>query len=150
MNERVYRARPRAVILTVAFLLGAAFFAAGAALPSASAGAKVGFGIAALLLLTVAIRCARMRIVANHDGLQLYGPLFNQSIRWADMRAIVASETEVDARTFGVRTPVVVLVTGRKVKAQPVSSYSLFGGDETPADHIAAELEQLRRDADAR
>jgi hypothetical protein len=144
MTERVFRTPPRAAILTVAFLLGAAFFAAGTALPSASAGAKVGFRLAALLLLLVAIRCARLRIVANADGLKLYGPLFNQTIQWADIRAIVSSETEVDARTFGVRTPIIVLGTGRKVKAQPVSSYSLFGGDGTPADRIAAELEQLR------
>lgn len=141
MNERVFRALPRAVLLTVAFLLGAGVLGAGAALPSASTGAKAGFTVAALAFLTVAIRCARMRIVTGEQGLKLYGPLFNQSIRWADMRAVVSSETEIDASTFGVRTPVIVLTTGRKVKAQPISSYG------PAADRIAAELEQLRQAA---
>ena len=149
MTDQVFRVLPRAAILSVAFLLGAAVFVAGAAMPSASTGAKAGFGIVALLLLVVAIRCARMRIVANREGLKLYGPLHNQTIRWTDMQAVVSSETETDARTFGVRTPVIVLSTGRKVKAQPVSSYSLFGGDSTAADQIAGELEQLRRTASA-
>jgi hypothetical protein len=141
VNERVFRAVPRAVILAAAFLLGAGFLGAGAALPSASTGAKAGFAAGALGFLTVAIRCARMRIVAHDDGLTLYGPLFNQTIRWADMRAVTSSETEIDASTFGVRTPVIELTTGRKVKAQPISSYG------PAADRIAAELEQLRRTA---
>lgn len=145
MTEQVFRTPPRAAILAIGFLLGAGFFAAGAALPSASTGTRVTLGIVALLFLVVAVRCARMRIVAGDDGLKLYGPLFNQTIRWADIQAVVAGETEVDARTFGVRTPVIVLTSGRKVKAQPVSSYSVSGGSDTPADRIAGRLEALRQ-----
>jgi len=147
MTERVFRTPPRAAVLTIGFLLGAGFFATGAALPSASVGAKVGLGVVALLFLIVAVRCACMRIVAGSDGLKLYGPLLSQAIRWNDIQAITSGETEVDARTFGVRTPVIVLTSGRKVKAQPVSSYSISGNTGTAADDIAAQLEQMRRSA---
>ena len=145
----VFRILPRAITLAVAFLVGAGLCGAAAAMPSASAGVRAGFGAAAALLLVVAVRCARMRIVTGASGLKLYGPLANVSFRWADVRAVVSGETEVDARTFGVRTPVLVLADGRRVKAQPVSSYSFFGGAGTRADEIAVELERLRRAATA-
>jgi hypothetical protein len=147
VNEQVFRALPRAVTLAGAFLVGAVLFGFGAAMPSASAGARIGLGIIAFLFFVVAVRCAFMRIVAGPGGLKLHGPLFNLAFRWADVRSIPAAETEVDARTFGVRTPVIVLADGRKVKAQPVSSFSLFSGDDTEADRIAVELERLRQRA---
>ncbi|MFI7603263.1 hypothetical protein [Actinoplanes sp. NPDC049681] len=141
----IFRTPPRAAILAIAFLLGAGFFATGAAPPSASAGARLALGGVALAFSVVALRCARMRIVASDACLKLYGPLFNQAIRWADIRTNVAAESGVDARTFGVRTPVIVLTSDRKVKAQPVSSYSFSGGTDTPADRIAGQLEALRQ-----
>ena len=147
MTEQVFRTPPRATILAVGFLLGAGFFATGAALPSASTGAKIGLGIVALLFLVVAVRCARMRIAARDEGLKLYGPLFTYTIRWNDIQAITSNRTEIDARTFSVRTPVIALTNGRKVKAQPVSSYSFTESGDTPADRIATQLEDIRRAA---
>ncbi|MEV4636426.1 hypothetical protein AB0J80_03645 [Actinoplanes sp. NPDC049548] len=143
-DDHVFRTPPRSAVLAGGFLLGAGFFGVASA-TSTSMGARVPLGIVALIFLVVAVRCAAMRIVADASGLKLYGSLFSQRIPWASIEAVVAGETEVDAQAFGVRTPIIILTTGRKVKAQPVSSHSFFGGSETAADHIAGQLEDLRR-----
>ena len=141
----VLRARFRIVFLTLAFLAGTAFFVVAAVLPDTPPGYRVAFGAVALLFAVVAVRCARMRVVASADGLTMHGPLNNQTVRWADMKRIVGSDTETDGRLLPVRAPVILLTDGRKIKVRPISSYAVFGSaGGTYADRMAARLEEYR------
>jgi hypothetical protein len=141
----VFRARFRIIFLTAAFLAGAAVFVAAALLPDTPPGYRVAFGAVALVFAVVAVRCARMRVVASADGLVMYGPLHNQSVRWSDMTRIVGTDTETDGRLLPVRAPVILMADGRKIKIRPISSYAVFpSADATYADRMAARLEEYR------
>jgi hypothetical protein len=141
----VLRARFRIVVLTAAFLAGAAVFVAAALMPDTPPGYRVAFGAVALVFAVLAVRCARMRVVATSEGLTMYGPLHNQTVRWADMMRIVGSDTETDGRTLPVRAPVILMPGGRKIKIRPLSSYAVFPpADGTYADRMAARLEEYR------
>lgn len=141
----VFRARFRIVLLTLAFLTGAAVFVVAAALPDTPPGYRVAYGFVALIFGAVAVRCARMRVVATTEGLRMHGPLHNQTVRWADMTRIVGSDTETDGRVLPVRAPVIVMADGRKIKVRPISSYAVFPpADGTYADRTAARLEEYR------
>lgn len=141
----VFRARFRIVFLTVAFLAGTAVFVAAALVPDTPPGYRVTFGAVALVFAVMAVRCARMRVVATSEGLAMYGPLHNQTVRWADMSRIVGSDTETDGRVLPVRAPVILMADGRKIKIRPISSYAVFrSADGTYADRTAARLEEYR------
>jgi len=144
--SRVYRGQPRNTILAVAFAVGAAFFAAVAAVSRPSVGGMVGFGLLAALMLYVSVRCALMKAVATPTGVALHGPFWTVRIPWADIAKIEGGDTETDARLVAVRAPVLVLTRGRRVKLIMASSYDLSptNGATTNADRIATELESLR------
>lgn len=140
--DKVYRATFRNGLLCTAFGAGTAIFAAAAVLPDTPVAYRAGFAALAALMAVVAVRCARMRLVAEQDGLRMYGPLINQFVRWDAMRQIVGTDTETDGNLLPVRAPVIVLTNGRRLKARAASSYGLRN---TAADRTATELETLRR-----
>jgi hypothetical protein len=130
----------------VAFALGVAIFAFGAAVSRQSVAAMVGFGLLALLMLYLAVRTALMKAVATQEGLTLHGPFRTFSVRWAEIVRITGADTETDGHLLPVRAPVLVLANGRRMKMRMVSSYAFFTADRanTRADRAATELESLR------
>ncbi len=140
--DKVYRATVRNTLLCAAFAAGTAIFTAAAVLPGTPVGYRAGFAVVAALMAVIAVRCARMRLVAEQDGLRMYGPLINQFVRWDAIRQIVGTDTETDGNLLPVRAPVIVLDNGRRLKARAASFYGLRN---TAADRTATELDALRR-----
>jgi hypothetical protein len=143
--RRVFRARFRLVVLTVAFLAAAALVGVGAAVTTMSPVARGAMVLAALLFALVGLRCARMRLVTGPDGLHLHGVFMSRLLPWSSIRQIVADDTETDLG-LPVRAPLIYLADGKKIKARAASSYAL-GRRPTVADQIAADLEELRATA---
>jgi hypothetical protein len=143
---QVYRGALRNAVLCVAFALGAAIFAFGAAVTRRPVAATVAFGLVAVLMLVMSVRSALMKAVATAEGLELHRPLRTFTVPWTEIAQIKGADTETDGHLLPVRSPVLILVTGRRVKMPMVSSYSLSlrSQPETRADRIAAELESLR------
>lgn len=137
---QVFRLRPRLILLTAAFVAGAAFFGGAAVLSKSSPGAVLGCGGVSLLFLLVAWRFGRTRALATAEGVKVYAPLFTISVGWREMREIVSSSGEIDAGMFSVYAPLIVRTDGRKVRVAAASSWS-----KAKVAEVVDQMEQLRR-----
>lgn len=139
-GAKVYRGTTRIVVLTLAFLVAAAFFAGVAVIAKDSKGLAIGSWVVAALCLIFALRFPFMKAVATPEGLKLHGPIGNATFAWSDIASISGGETGTDGALIPVRAPVLTLTSGKKVEVMPASTYG-----KSSAGQIAAELESMRR-----
>lgn len=139
-NLSTYRGTTRIVVLTVTFVVGAAFFGGVAVMTRDSVGWAIGSGVLALVLLGFAVRFPFMRVVAAPDRLTLHGPVSTAAFTWQEIASITGKATDTDGALFRVHTPVLTLNNGKKVEITPAASYR-----KSNADRIAADLESWRQ-----